>query len=71
LKRFRNFMPTALQDRTNGLGRASLSADYLSTVTRVDEQLEHRKLLAFDRANLNLIGGYPRAFGIASTSSFT
>jgi hypothetical protein len=55
VKRFLSFMPTG-QDRADGLGRASLATDYFPKVTRVDTQLEDGKLLAFNRADLNLIG---------------
>jgi hypothetical protein len=55
VKRIRSFMPTAAQDRADGLSRPSLAADYFPEVTRVDAQLEHSKLLAFNRADLNLV----------------
>ena len=37
----------------------------------MDAQLEYCNLLAFNRADLNLVGDIDEAFAIASTSSFT
>jgi hypothetical protein len=44
------------QDRADGVGRASLAADYFTEIARVYAQLEHGNLFAFDRTNLNLVG---------------
>jgi len=38
------------------LGRASVPADYFTEVTRVDPQLKYGNLLAFNRADMNLVG---------------
>jgi hypothetical protein len=43
-------------DCAYGFGYASLAADYLPEITRVDAQLEHGNLRAFDRADPNLVG---------------
>jgi|SRR5580700_9398561 hypothetical protein len=61
---FQNFQCEALsqlhahraQDRADSLGCASLAANYLPEVALLDAQLEDRNLLAFNRANVNLVG---------------
>jgi hypothetical protein len=53
VKRFRSFMPTAFRIVRD---RAPLAADYFPNIARVDTQLEHGDLFAFDRTDLNLVG---------------
>jgi hypothetical protein len=55
VKRFRSFMPTAARIVRMARCRAFLAADYFPEIARVDAQLEHGNLLAFDRTNLNLV----------------
>jgi hypothetical protein len=51
----------ARPDTTQGfLGRASLAADYLPEITRMDAQFEHGNLLAFNRADLNVRPDWPQ-----------
>jgi hypothetical protein len=44
------------QNRSDSVSRAPLAANYFSEVALVDAQLEHGNLLAFNSADMNLIG---------------
>ena len=56
MKRFRSFMPTALRIVRMALALRPWCPITIPEVTRVDAQLEHGNLLAFNRADLNLVG---------------
>ena len=70
MNRFSQLHAHRAQDRADGFGRASLASNYLPEVTLMDAQLEDGKLLAFNRADMNLVGVVHECFWIASTSSF-